>query len=115
MTVILALMQGKKGRLTYLGTGSKIKLTNNNTLLLQIFPDQKAVNDYLAEKFASKTVDRKPYQKTEVRHIETGKIYKSASEACEALNLKKPAMSNHLNNREENPTVRGMTFERVEK
>jgi hypothetical protein len=48
-----------------------------------------------------------------VRHIETGHIYRNATEACKALGIPQPRLSLHLAKRPGHKTIKGMTFEYV--
>lgn len=45
-----------------------------------------------------------------VQCVETGVIYDSANEACKALGIHNPRMSNHLNKRPGHKTIKGLSF-----
>lgn len=45
---------------------------------------------------------------------DTGVVYRNASEACRALQIQPPRMSNHLKNKAGHKTIRGLTFSYIE-
>lgn len=70
----------------------------------------KLIHDLCGDKMPPLNITQHYNRHSNVICNDTGIIYRNASEACKALGIQSPRMSNHLSNKPGHKTIKGLTF-----